>query len=408
MKIISLEVEAFKRLKAVSITPTGNIVEVTGNNENGKSSVLDSIWAALGGKDAVPAKPIHTGAEEAVIRLDLGELKVTRRFKLKDGAPFTTDLVVESAEGARFTGPQGILDALVGELCFDPLAFTRLKAAEQFAELRKFVPGVDFVQLEGLNKADYDKRTDLNRRAKDFRAQVGTLPTSDEEPVLVDEDAIMAKLTGAAAASQVRARRQAARDRITTLQAQIAEAQRTIDQITEELAAGSEPEEIDTTAVQAELTQAKQANALAQNIMRRRAVEAQATDAEAQAEELTAAIAKRTADAKAAVAAAKMPVDGLGFGDGFITLNDEPFDQASQAQKIKASVAIAAAMNPRLRVAMIKDGSLLDKTSWAALQAFADASDMQVWVESVTPNTAAAILIEDGSVSQVEQIGDVV
>ena len=114
MKIISLEVEAFKRLKAVSITPTGNIVEVTGNNENGKSSVLDSIWAALGGKDAVPAKPIHTGAEEAVIRLDLGELKVTRRFKLKDGAPFTTDLVVESAEGARVTGPQGILDALVG------------------------------------------------------------------------------------------------------------------------------------------------------------------------------------------------------------------------------------------------------------------------------------------------------
>jgi hypothetical protein len=74
-----------------------------------------------------------------------------------------------------------------------------------------------------------------------------------------------------------------------------------------------------------------------------------------------------------------MPVEGLGFADSedgpFVTLGAEPFDQASQAQKIRVSVAIAAAMNPKLRVARILDGSLLDARSWAALEDYAATHD---------------------------------
>lgn len=49
MKIVSLKAENIKRLVAVEITPKGNVVKITGKNANGKSSVLDSIWMALGG-----------------------------------------------------------------------------------------------------------------------------------------------------------------------------------------------------------------------------------------------------------------------------------------------------------------------------------------------------------------------
>ena len=49
MKIVSLEAENYKRLKAVEITPDGNMVVIGGRNAQGKSSVLDAIWAALGG-----------------------------------------------------------------------------------------------------------------------------------------------------------------------------------------------------------------------------------------------------------------------------------------------------------------------------------------------------------------------
>ena len=48
--IIELKAENVKVLKAIEIRPEGNIIELTGKNGNGKSSVLDSIIMALAGK----------------------------------------------------------------------------------------------------------------------------------------------------------------------------------------------------------------------------------------------------------------------------------------------------------------------------------------------------------------------
>lgn len=116
MKIISLTSENFKRLQAVEIRPGGNLVEITGRNGQGKSSVLDSIWAALAGKDACPSVPIRKGKERARIKLDLGELVVTRTFVLQENGDYTTQIAVENAQGARYPSPQRMIDALLGEL----------------------------------------------------------------------------------------------------------------------------------------------------------------------------------------------------------------------------------------------------------------------------------------------------
>src|SRR5258707_8601466 len=136
MKILLLEAENIKRLHAVEIAPTGDIVEISGKNTNGKTSVLDAIWWALAGTATVQAEPIRRGAQTARIRLDLGELIVTRSFKRKDGGEFTTKLQVENAEGASFNSPQKMLDALVAVLTFDPIEFTRMKPREQFDAVR--------------------------------------------------------------------------------------------------------------------------------------------------------------------------------------------------------------------------------------------------------------------------------
>lgn len=57
MKIVKLTAENIKRLKAVEITPTGALVEVTGKNGQGKSSVLDAIWWALAGAEHIQTVP---------------------------------------------------------------------------------------------------------------------------------------------------------------------------------------------------------------------------------------------------------------------------------------------------------------------------------------------------------------
>src|SRR4051794_36946621 len=118
MKIIELCAENVKRLKVVQIKPDGNLVEITGKNGQGKTSVLDAIWWALAGKANIQSAPIPKGEAEARIRLALGEIKVSRTFRQRDGAEPTTTIIVENADGARFPSPQALLDGLLGELAF--------------------------------------------------------------------------------------------------------------------------------------------------------------------------------------------------------------------------------------------------------------------------------------------------
>lgn len=47
MKIIKLTISNFMKLGAVEIEPCGGVVRITGQNGQGKSSVLNAIWAAL-------------------------------------------------------------------------------------------------------------------------------------------------------------------------------------------------------------------------------------------------------------------------------------------------------------------------------------------------------------------------
>ena len=86
------------------------------------------------------------------------------------------------------------------------------------------------------------------------------------------------------------------------------------------------------------------------------------------------------------------------FDDTGVTLDGLPFEQASQAQQLRASVAIGAALNPKLRAMLVRDGSLLDEDSLALLTAEASRSDLQVWLE-VVGREGDGIVIEDGEVA---------
>ena len=172
MKIVRLTAENLKKLRAVEITPAGDLVQISGKNGAGKTSVLDSIYWALAGSSHVQGQPIRKGEHKARVKLDLGTIVVERKFADADGK-LTTSVTVESAEGARFPSPQKLLDSLLGELSFDPLAFARMEPRKQFDELRRVSKlEVDIDALDALNAGDYAKRTDLNRDAKAKRAQV--------------------------------------------------------------------------------------------------------------------------------------------------------------------------------------------------------------------------------------------
>lgn len=425
--IAGMEVENFMKVKVVRLKPDGSLIEIAGDNENGKTSLLNAIWVALGGADAFPTDPIRDDQQEALIKLDLGEIRVTRKFRRKEGSPpYTTTLVIEAASGARLDKPQTILDGLVGKLTFEPMGFMDLTDKEKFAALRVFVPEVDFDAIEGQNQSDYDKRTDENRRAKELAAQAaGIIVPEKMEVQRIDVTQVVADLEAAELHNQTLTqrvqRRQAVEDEAGRLEAEsrkiearIVDLQKQIEklwadmreagdkaaQMREKLAeAPPLPEAMDTAALRAKITEAQTVNADLDKYERKMQLLSQAEQHEAASKALTDAIEARKENVRAKIASAKMPVQGLSLEDGGrILLNGHPFADASTAERLRTSIAVAMAMNPTIRIIRItKGGNDLDKKSMKIVADMAAEHGYQVWIEVLeAKHGPAQIIMEDG------------
>lgn len=427
MKIVSLTAENVKKLKAVEIKPDGSLVQITGANGSGKSSVLDAIYMALAGTKAIPSAPVRKGEAKARIKLDLGDVVVTRRFTAAGG----TSLTVEAADGARYGSPQKMLDELLGSLTFDPLEFSRMEPKRQLETLRGLVQiDVNIDLLDEDNKRDYDARTDINRRIKQLRAQAEAIvvdPDAPAEPVDVSELTAEMQRAGEhnADIERRRANREQAKASIDTRIKQAIEKRDRAEQLrleasqldadAEQLdaanrelqaklnAAGDLPEPIDAATISARINAAAATNRAVQDRELRADIERQASAAEANVAALTAQMEERTRQRAEAIANAIMPVPGLSFGDGEVIYQDLPFAQACSAEQLRVSVAIAMAANPKLRVLRIKDGSLLDENGLQLIAEMAAERDYQVWIERVDTSGKVGIVMEDGEVVGAEQ-----
>lgn len=425
MHIIRLEASNVKRLSAVKITPEGRVVKITGKNDQGKSSVLDSIWYALGGGEAIEDDPIRGGADEAKIVLDLGEMTVTRKLKRKEGSPpFTSTLIVENKDGSRPKSPQTLLNELVGKFTLDPLAFSRLPPKGQFDALKMLVPNFDFDANSQAYQTDYEKRTAENRKFKEAIAAASAIMAPEGKTERVDEAPILADMAKAGEHNQEiqeRTQRRATatkqaedfeasvvthKEHIERLETEIASRKAEIQRC-EEAALGlrkklseAKPlaEPLDTAKLAEALTAARAANAIADKQEQRAALLDTAKQHETTANALTASMQARDEEKNAAIAAAKFPVEGLSLGNEEVLINGHPFAQAAASQKIKTSVALAMAGNPAIRVMRIMDGSLLDNDAMKVISEMAEAQDFQVWIEAVSEGNGAGIVIEDGHV----------
>lgn len=425
LKIVSLVAENFKRLKAVRIDPRGNMVRITGKNSQGKSSILDAILVAVDGAGALQRAPIRNGQQTATIKLDLGELKVTRTIDRTESGDFTTSIRVENGEGMRAPSPQKTLDALLDSLALDPLEFSRMKAADQFDMLKRFVEGIDFAAIDKANAEDFARRTELNRKAKDAATRAAAIVIPAEVPAerpdiealeteLAEvgvhngqieartarrEQAVVDIETKRNDANALRARAEKLRKDAESLDGEATVAEAAANTLENTLkAAPPLPERKDAGEVRNRLDAAKRAISVLESVERRAELTKESEDHVKAAEALTAKIEERNEGKRKAIAEAKLPVECIGFGDKFITLNGVPFEQASSAEQLRASMQIAMANKPRLRVIRVREGSLLDDDGLRIVAEMAAEHDFQCWIESVDSSGKVGFVIEDGQV----------
>lgn len=411
LKIVRLDVENVKRVRAISITPHGETVILGGKNAQGKTSVLDAIEMVLGGGKALPAEPIRRGAKQATIVCDLGDL-VVERVITRTG----TTLTVRDKDGKKQSSPQTLLDALCSRIAFDPLAFSRMDPAAQNEVLRKLL-GLDFGELDQRREALYARRTDVTREAKSTRARSEGMtipPSTPAEPVAVSD--LLARLTEITRADQAASDRQW---RLSKAQETVANADNAVTTALAALEAARgramaakmalkalEREEAPAAPdVSAEELQRQIAGAQAVNDnVRRRGerdrLEAEANELEQKVFELTASIDAIDDEKRATIAQAAFPVPGLALGEKGPTLNGVALAQASGAEKLRVSVAIGLALNPRLKVLLVRDASLLDAASLTMVGEMAAEAGAQIWLERVGTGDPTAVVISDGQVDE--------
>lgn len=400
-KIISLTSTNVKRLRAVQITPDadGNLVVISGNNGEGKSSVLHSIALALGGVNSkgLP-RPIRDGEKNAEIVLETEDITVIRRFTASGST-----LVVKSKDGAVYPKGQAKLDDLLGKLSLDPMAFTLMEDKKQLETLLSLVDlPFDPAELEAERKQLFETRAGANRAVKELTAQAQQY-TGHPADLPAEEVSVSELLTqhqeGETANYELRKANKAVegwKGAIERIKRELADAERQLADA--EAYVASAPAPVDLEAIHAQINNAESTNREVRRKQEGDRIKARLADAKALADGLTADL-KTLEDQKAAGLADAVFPGGLplGFEDGVVTLNGVPFKQASSAEQIRTSTAMAMALSPKLRVILISDGSLLDKNHLAIIEEMAAANDFQIWIEMVGPQDDSWV-IEDGSV----------
>lgn len=417
MRIVRLSASNFKRLYAVAAELKDGVVKVTGRNSQGKSSVLDAIQAALGGKKASPEKPIRSGADQAEVIIETEEFNVVKKWTARGET-----LIVEAKNGARFPSPQAFLDKLgTAGLGFDPLAFSRMAAKEQASLLRRLV-GLDTSELDGKRARLYDERTRLNAEHKTLEANWKSIPMPDppcgEVGTEISIESLIVEREGAFATKTLN---DSKRSHLAMLTRRHELAETRLKQAEQDLAeaaeAKAEAERVaadlvdpDVTVISAKIDEAKEHNATVQ--LRRRLAErhelAKTQKAEgekrvaakkSEADGVTTKIAEIDAQKQRLLAEAKFPIPGMSVEGDQVLINGVPFSQASSSEQIRVGLAMGAALNPKLRVILVRDGSLLDQESLRIVEEWANSNSVQVFMECVTDGEVGdGIVIEDGSI----------
>lgn len=165
MKIIGLSGSGFRKLSAFEMKFSDKgLVPIVGDNEQGKTSVLDFIcWMILGNKTLNP-DVINWKNEKMEGELLLDKYKIERVYSRKSSKL----KVVNRETGAQEKGEiQNFLNTFINELTINPKPFLDENNLGKFKFLMKML-GIDFTEIEKRLTILEDRRLETGRKVKTY------------------------------------------------------------------------------------------------------------------------------------------------------------------------------------------------------------------------------------------------
>lgn len=411
--ITSLEAENVKRIKAVALTPapTG-LTLVGGNNNQGKTSVLDALAWALGGDRFRPDAAVRDGAmAPAHLKVTLSNGVIVER-KGKNSTLTVTDPT------GRRSGQQ-LLNAFIEPLALDLPRFMEASDREKADILLKIIGiGTELHTRDLEIKSLYDKRTftgQLAQQKKHFAEELIYYPEAPEEPVSASDLIHQQQEILARNGENQRKRNQLTqltdllerqkkvvadlefqlsteKQRLTTMQADVKIAQTSAADLQDE----------STAELEASIRSIEETNQKVRANLEKARAEDEAAQYASAYDKLTEAITQKRADRMALLNGADLPLPELSVEDGALTYKEKHWRDMSGSDQLRVATAIIRRLNPDCGFVLLDKLEQMDMTTLAEFGRWLESEGLQAIATRVSTGSECQIIIEDGMVKRAE------
>ena len=396
--ITALEAENVKRIKAVALTPSPTgLTLVGGNNNQGKTSVLDALAWALGGDRFRPDAAQRDGAiAPAHLKVTLSNGVVVER-KGKNASLTVTDPT------GRRSGQQ-LLNAFVEPLALDLPRFMDASDKEKADILLRIIGiGAELHTRDLEIKGLYDKRTftgQLAAQKKHFAEEMISYPEAPEEPVsasdlIRQQQEILArngenqrKRTQLAQLSDLLERQKKVvadlefqltgeKQRLVTMQADVKIAQTAAEDLQDE----------STAELEASIRDVEETNRKVRANLEKARAKDEAAQYTSDYDKLTGQIEDKRAERMA-----------LLNGAGVLTYNGKRWRDMSGSDQLRVAAAIVRRLNPDCGFVLLDKLEQMDMTTLTEFGRWLEAEHLQAIATRVSTGSECQIIIEDGMV----------
>ena len=410
IKINKLEIENVKRIKAVKIEPTANgLTIVGGNNNQGKTSVLDSIAWALGGENFRPSKAQREGsAIPPNLHMVMSNgLVVERKGK-------NSSLKVTDPNGNK--GGQQLLNEFVEQLALNLPKFMESSGKEKARILLKIIGiGDQLAQLEEQEKDLYNERlaigriadqkekyakeqpyfpdapkelvspTELIRQQQEILARNGENQKKRERVHSYQQSITFLEQEVEAMREQLQKKEQELADAKTSLNVAMMDAQELQDQSTAEL--------------ERSITNIEEINRKVRANMDKDKAEEDALTYKEQYNSLTVKINDVRTSKTDLLKNADLPLPELAVEDGELIYKGQKWDNMSGSDRLRVATAIVRKLNPKCGFVLLDKLEQMDIRTLNEFGAWLEQEGLQAIATRVSTGDECSILIEDGYVA---------
>ncbi|PCI96631.1 MAG: hypothetical protein COB15_09595 [Flavobacteriales bacterium] len=423
LKILKAEVQNFKNITHKVVEFNGRSAIIVAANGKGKSSLIQAITSPLNAK-TIPAKPIKKGEERAQVELEVAGTVLGEYMRYTIGLYFSPKeqkgrISILNEEGAKVDGGKGFVSDLVGNIGFDMFDFLRMgrspsggvsvSGVRDQIEILKGLMDQDTLEALAIldqEKANaYEDRADVNRDVKSMKARLEGHDFSQEDidtySKKKDSDAVVKKID---AIGEEVEKWNRANNAETSYTEKIEKNNVRISEILDEVKkielenelieaklVGTEnwlsknPNKPSVGALTEELNSINDHNTKCDEIAVLDKDRSLIEEKELLSQGKTDRLSEIDKEKKAIFSKNPLPVKGLEFDQEQILFKGLPLhdDQHPSSVLIGIGVRIGMAMNPNLRLLIIKDGSLLDKKTLKFVLGLCEKEGYQVLIETV-------------------------